>query len=59
MAILKGIKCDYCGEEIMYEGIHFRLCGLDFYFDDQDCLDRFIEEITEWEDVVLPEDYDV
>lgn len=57
--MIKGIKCDYCEEEILYEGFHLHLSGLDYYFHDIDCFDRWAYEHLELEDVVEPEDYDV
>lgn len=57
--MIKGIKCDYCEEEILYEGFHLHLSGLDYYFHDIDCFDRWAEEHLELEDVVEPEDYNV
>lgn len=59
MAIIKGTRCDECEERIEFEGFHFRLCGLDYYFCDLDCFDRWVEDHLELEDVILPEDYDV
>jgi putative lipase involved disintegration of autophagic bodies len=59
MAIIKGTKCDCCQERIEYVGITFRICGLDYYFCDKNCLDDWMEEIAEYEDVIKPEEYDI
>lgn len=48
------MKCEWCEEKILYSSIVLSLCGQEFEFCSQDCLEEFIDDnivirdVEEW-----------
>jgi YHS domain-containing protein len=45
------MKCEQCEETILYSSIVLTLCGNEFEFCSQDCLEEFIDDNTIIRDV--------
>lgn len=40
--MIKGTKCENCGEEIHYESLVLEFEGQRFYFHDRECLEQWL-----------------
>lgn len=42
--MIKGTRCEFCGEVIYCEGVVLEYEGQRFYFHDEECLQEWLEE---------------
>lgn len=54
--MIKGIKCEWCDEEIHYEALELYYQGQRFYFHDKECLMQWlfdkVKPFLYWDDTI-------
>lgn len=54
--MIKGTKCENCGEEIYCEGLVLEFEGQRFYFHDRECLEQWlwdkVKSFLFWDDTI-------